>query len=176
MHRPLVPWILVSLLVFGLICGCAGSSHPAHLHAVASQHKDEVESQLPIVLQVSNAAIGPMLTDYFGRTLYIRTSDVPYAGESSLGLDLISRWPVFSTDAPLYSLTPGELGTVVPDPGVQQQLRDEAANGHTGLDFNYTTRALQITYNGWPLYYFVGDLEPGDVNGQNLNDFQVAKP
>ena len=28
----------------------------------------------------------------------------------------------------------------------------------------------QATYNGWPLYYFVNDAVPGDVNGQGVND------
>ena len=28
----------------------------------------------------------------------------------------------------------------------------------------------QATYNGWPLYLFSGDSQPGDVNGQGLNE------
>ena len=28
----------------------------------------------------------------------------------------------------------------------------------------------QVTYNGWPLYYYAQDAAPGDVNGQGLND------
>ncbi len=28
----------------------------------------------------------------------------------------------------------------------------------------------QVTYNGWPLYYFANDAAPGDTNGQGLND------
>ena len=28
----------------------------------------------------------------------------------------------------------------------------------------------QVTYGGWPLYYFSGDSAPGDVNGQGQGD------
>ena len=29
--------------------------------------------------------------------------------------------------------------------------------------------ATQITYNGWPLYYFVPDTDAGDVDGQGVD-------
>lgn len=29
----------------------------------------------------------------------------------------------------------------------------------------------QVTYGGWPLYYFVRDQAPGDVNGQGVDGF-----
>jgi len=28
----------------------------------------------------------------------------------------------------------------------------------------------QVTVNGWPLYYFAGDLKPGDANGDGVNN------
>jgi predicted lipoprotein with Yx(FWY)xxD motif len=33
-----------------------------------------------------------------------------------------------------------------------------------------TDGAEQVTYNGWPLYYFANDAAPGDTNGQGVND------
>jgi predicted lipoprotein with Yx(FWY)xxD motif len=27
---------------------------------------------------------------------------------------------------------------------------------------------IQVTYNGWPLYFFADDSAPGDVNGQGV--------
>jgi len=29
----------------------------------------------------------------------------------------------------------------------------------------------QITYGGWPLYYYVGDTSPGAISCQNVNEF-----
>jgi len=30
--------------------------------------------------------------------------------------------------------------------------------------------SMQVTANGWPLYHFAEDEEPGDANGQAVND------
>jgi predicted lipoprotein with Yx(FWY)xxD motif len=31
--------------------------------------------------------------------------------------------------------------------------------------------SMQVTYNGWPLYYFVKDQKPGDTTGQDIEGF-----
>ena len=31
--------------------------------------------------------------------------------------------------------------------------------------------AKQVTYNGWPLYYYARDQNPGDTNGQDVEGF-----
>ena len=33
-----------------------------------------------------------------------------------------------------------------------------------------TDGTVQVTYNGWPLYYYEKDKAPGDVVGQNVGD------
>jgi predicted lipoprotein with Yx(FWY)xxD motif len=33
-----------------------------------------------------------------------------------------------------------------------------------------TDGSEQVTYNGWPLYYFANDAAPGDTNGQGVNE------
>jgi predicted lipoprotein with Yx(FWY)xxD motif len=34
-----------------------------------------------------------------------------------------------------------------------------------------TDSVAQLTYDGHPLYYYIGDHNPGDSNGQGLNQF-----
>jgi predicted lipoprotein with Yx(FWY)xxD motif len=34
----------------------------------------------------------------------------------------------------------------------------------------------QVTYKGLPLYFWKGDTKPGDVTGQGIGGFSVAKP
>ena len=29
-----------------------------------------------------------------------------------------------------------------------------------------SAEGIQVTYNGWPLYFYAGDTAPGDTNGQ----------
>jgi predicted lipoprotein with Yx(FWY)xxD motif len=36
---------------------------------------------------------------------------------------------------------------------------------------NRADGTVQVTYNGHPLYYFVGDRAPGQTNGEALNAF-----
>ena len=30
---------------------------------------------------------------------------------------------------------------------------------------------VQVTYNGWPLYFFAEDIQPGDINGHDIESF-----
>jgi predicted lipoprotein with Yx(FWY)xxD motif len=37
--------------------------------------------------------------------------------------------------------------------------------------------ATQVTFNGWPLYYFAADQKPGDTKGQGVQDvWYVTSP
>lgn len=80
-------------------------------------------------------------------TLYTFTNDVPASGTSVCKGECLIAWPALivpsgSTPTGDASVT-GELGTII---------RDD--NGQT-----------QVTYDGWPLYFFQGDKAPGDTTG-----------
>src|SRR5215211_3586297 len=101
-------------------------------------------------LTAAKSRYGTVLFDGKGRALYGFTRDK--RGKPSTCHGACARaWPVyFKTSA----LRAGK--------GVKQKLIGtvKRKNGR-----------LQVTYNGWPLYYYVGDNGPGAISCQNVNEF-----
>ena len=69
-----------------------------------------------------------------------------------------------------------------PDPASPPLLVDDpsALAAGEGIDASLLATAehpaggTQVTYGGWPLYYFAGDAAPGDTNGQGSGDVWFA--
>jgi predicted lipoprotein with Yx(FWY)xxD motif len=105
---------------------------------------------------VSKDGLGDYLVDQDGMTLYFFADDEPDSGNSSCGDTCIQYWPPFYTG---QIIIPVEL---------------------SWFDFNTISRedgSPQITYKGWPLYYYTNDYNPGDIRGQGINDvWFVAGP
>jgi predicted lipoprotein with Yx(FWY)xxD motif len=103
---------------------------------------------------VNNAKYGKILTDSAGRTLYFFSNDPN--GTSTCTAGCLVAWPVFYKAAPTMD------------------------TGLTKTDFSSFTRtdgAQQLTYKGWPLYYYQTDSAVGDVKGEGIgNVWFVAKP
>jgi predicted lipoprotein with Yx(FWY)xxD motif len=98
-------------------------------------------------ISVQQTPLGRTLTDANGRTLYLFAADKPNV--STLSAPGLAFWPPFtSTIKP--SATGGALAGKI-----------DTVSGGAG----------QVTYNGHPLYYFVGDHNPGQTSGQGLNQF-----
>jgi predicted lipoprotein with Yx(FWY)xxD motif len=95
---------------------------------------------------------GSYLTDSSGRTLYYFIQDSP--GNSTLSGSALAEFPAFS---PRLISTPSSLN----------------AN-----DFTRVKRAdnlSQLAYKGMPLYYYIGDKNPGDILAQKYStDFFAA--
>ncbi len=106
------------------------------------------------ILLSYNPKVGLYLTDSKGRTLYFFAKDVN--GTSSCYGACAKKWPVFYVEE------------IKPSPGLDPN------------DFSVVTRkdgTKQITYKGWPLYYFFMDKKPGDIKGDGVkNVWYVAKP
>lgn len=96
-------------------------------------------------ISVEQTSFGKALADAHGRTLYLFAGDKPNV--SRLSAAGRAFWP------PLTSAT-----------------RPSAAGGAAASNVS-ATAAGQVTYNGHPLYYFVGDHNPGQTAGQGLNEF-----
>jgi predicted lipoprotein with Yx(FWY)xxD motif len=100
-------------------------------------------------ISVKQTSLGPTLVDANGRTLYLFQGDRPNVSTLSAAGQAI--WPPFTattTPRALSGALAGRIGTVT----------------HAG-------GAAQVTYNGHPLYYYVGDRSPGQTSGQGLNQF-----
>jgi predicted lipoprotein with Yx(FWY)xxD motif len=91
---------------------------------------------------------GAYLADGEGMALYLFLPDEQ--GPSTCYDACAAAWPPLLTDgepAAGESVEPKLLGTSERDDG-----------------------SVQVSYAGWPLYYFARDAEPGDTAGQGIND------
>jgi predicted lipoprotein with Yx(FWY)xxD motif len=101
------------------------------------------------VVDVRASALGRTLVDGQGRTLYLFEAD--QAGKSVCNGGCAVAWPPYVGG-----------GTPTAGAGVTGSLLGTTARGDGGT---------QVTYSGHPLYYYVGDLKPGDDAGQGLDQF-----
>ena len=89
---------------------------------------------------------GSFLVDEKGMTLYLYTKDTKNV--SNCYDQCATNWPLlFTTDAP------------------------QAGDGVNASLLGTTTRTdgkLQVTYNGWPLYYWIKDTKAGNTSGQDV--------
>ncbi|MEO1273755.1 MAG: hypothetical protein AAFX99_37240, partial [Myxococcota bacterium] len=109
-------------------------------------------------VELSNdAALGTILTDGEGNTLYMFSNDIPDSGVSACQGACVPNWPAFYTE---------EI---------------EVGSGLNADDFGSIDRGdgeFQTTYLGYPLYTFANDNAPGDTNGEGVGDiwYTVAVP
>ncbi|PWT72123.1 MAG: hypothetical protein C5B60_09960 [Chloroflexi bacterium] len=98
---------------------------------------------------VSTTSLGQFLTDGSGRTLYVFEADT---GDASTCSGACARaWPPV-----VASSHPSVSGSV------KQSLVGTVKR---------TDGTTQVTYNGHPLYYYVGDTKSGDTKGEGLTAF-----
>ncbi|MFV0126723.1 hypothetical protein ACLGI4_03230 [Streptomyces sp. HMX112] len=105
-------------------------------------------------VQVADSDLGRVLTDLSGRTLYAFTKDKDRT--SACGAECVAVWPALTAPS---AVDAGE--------GIDSDLLRGTER---------TGGVIQATYGEWPLYYYVGDVAPGDVNGQGVDGewFAVA--
>ncbi|HET6654993.1 MAG TPA: hypothetical protein VFL45_09090 [Gammaproteobacteria bacterium] len=101
----------------------------------------------------TKAPYGDYLTDVDGRSLYVFLADnrSRESKASNCYGPCTASWPPLNTaDDPLAGprVQTLKVGTM------------QRRNSH-----------VQVTYNGWPLYYYAGDEKPGDTRGQDKHGF-----
>jgi predicted lipoprotein with Yx(FWY)xxD motif len=100
------------------------------------------------VLTTRHTAVGQILVDGHGRSLYLFQADKP--NRSTLSRAGLKVWPAFTTVRP-----PRAAGGV------------SAAH----ISLIHANGGRQVAYFGHPLYYFVGDEMSGETAGQGLREF-----
>ena len=103
----------------------------------------------PATVSTASTTLGSILVDGKGRTLYLFQKDQP--NQSACSGACVSAWPVDPSS-----------GTPKAGSGVKASLLSTIKR---------TDGSTQVTYNNHPLYYYSGDSQAGQQNGQGLNAF-----
>jgi len=148
---------LFPLGVGSALAACGATSQPAAVSASPAAQSTQARLEQPApprsrlsgtVITVRNSSYGQILADAADRTIYLFTRDRSTA--STCYGACASAWPPVLTQGtprPAHGLT-HPLGTT--------RRRDGR---------------LQVTYNGHPLYYYVGDVQPGEILCQNVEQY-----
>ena len=98
---------------------------------------------------VGDSSLGQILVDAKGMSLYMFDKDEPDKSNCYEGCAV--KWPPLLVNA-------GE-----------QPVAGEGVTAKLGVT-ERTDGTYQVTANGWPLYYWFKDVNPGDVLGQAVGD------
>jgi len=130
-----------TLLLVLAACGGDGGS-------ASSQTPADAPAARTATVKAVDSELGQILVDESGRTLYAFTKDKEKS--SNCDEQCIAVWPA------LTSVKPAVAG--------------EGANASLLGQTESTKGQQQATDGEWPLYYYVGDMVAGDVNGQGIDD------
>jgi predicted lipoprotein with Yx(FWY)xxD motif len=124
-------------------CGSSSDSGAASSTSVATSTSAAAQTG---ALRTADSALGPIVVDAQGRTVYYFDKDTAGSGKSACSGQCLANWPAVAADSSspqVSSDVTGQVGTITRDDGT-----------------------LQLTLNGFPLYLFAGDHAAGDINGQ----------
>jgi predicted lipoprotein with Yx(FWY)xxD motif len=122
----------------------------ALLAGVGSSAAAETDAQARATLIVRDSRYGKVIWDGRGFALYAFTRD-RRGGPSRCYGACARAWPVYYSKAALRA-----------GPGVKRSLIGTVRR---------RDGRRQITYNGWPLYYYIGERSPGVILCQNVDEF-----
>jgi predicted lipoprotein with Yx(FWY)xxD motif len=142
MTRTRVPLAVIAVVVAALVVIVATSGSSTR-KATANT------ASAASAISLRQTSLGQTLVDANGRTLYLFAPDKTNASTLSAAGQAV--WRPFTAPA-----TPQASGGAV-----SRQIGTVARGSGNA----------QVTYNGHPLYYYVGDHNPGQTLGQALNQF-----
>ena len=151
-----IGWALPGLLIAAL-APATQTTHPATQIAQPATHAAQPAARNGRALvKLRRSRLGPILVDARGRTLYLFTQDKPRRALcTSDYLNCTKIWlPLMTTGRPRGAA------------GVKTRL--------LGTFHRTKPAGSQVTYNGHPLYLYVDDKHPGDLEGQGMFDYWYA--
>ncbi|MHB8660702.1 MAG: COG4315 family predicted lipoprotein [Minisyncoccota bacterium] len=159
MNKSTIIWIVVAIVVilggwYWLSMGRTSQTPTAQTTTVNTPPTTTTTVTPSVVALTvhSDPTVGSYLAATNGMALYVDTRDT--AGVSTCTGVCAANWPP-------YTVTSG--ATLTGGAGV---------SGTIGT----VTGSTQLTYKGMPLYFWIKDAKPGDVTGNKVGNFVVAKP
>ena len=143
---------LVLMAVFLAACSAAGGS-PATTSASPGAAGAPGAGGATVTAS-SSSTFGMILAGANGMTLYTYSGDS--AGTSTCTGGCATAWPPLTV------------------PAGQQPTAGAGLTG-TLTTLNRADGSTQVAYDGLPLYSWTGDAKPGDVTGDGVNGFSVAR-
>ncbi|MEU8510957.1 hypothetical protein AB0C76_05110 [Kitasatospora sp. NPDC048722] len=125
----------------------AKSSSSAAAPAAAPSAASPGDSSGVRIVAANSAALGPIVTDSTGRTLYRFDKDTAKPSASTCTDACAAKWPPLTAQDPVKvtGVDSALVGSVTRPDGTKQ-----------------------VTLNGWPLYRFAGDTAAGQTSGQGV--------
>jgi predicted lipoprotein with Yx(FWY)xxD motif len=136
-------FLFSGLVIFALVLSACASATPAPSAVVPV-----TGGGAALVNVGQNSTLGSFLVDSKGMTLYLFTNDKPNTSNCYGGC--AGYWPPLLTN-----------GAPVAGTGVNASMLGTTKR---------TDGTTQVTYNGWPLYYYVSDKAAGDTTGEDVQN------
>jgi predicted lipoprotein with Yx(FWY)xxD motif len=140
--------LFIFLLIGILLVGCSSTKNMESTETSAPTKEISYGPASGLKL-LEDKKTGKYLADAKGMALYYFTKDQP--NTTNCSGECLQNWPAFYAEN-----------------------LEELPEGFNKDDFSTITRKdtgdKQTTYKGYPLYYFIKDKAPGDVNGQGVKD------
>lgn len=135
--------------VSGTVTGCLGDGD-------GENDGDPGPGPRPNFFTDEHAELGEIIVDEDGFVVYMFDSDERGADESTCYDDCSEAWPPVLLD--------------------EEPIGDRAVAAEMTL-IEREDGSMQVAANGWPLYYFSGDDDAGQANGQGADDeWWVLRP
>jgi predicted lipoprotein with Yx(FWY)xxD motif len=152
-RSPIAAIAAVAAVAAVIVSGCGSSSNNSNTDKTTSAPvASTASSTAPAAMQTigtRKGKLGTYLVDGKGMTLYLFEGDKMNASNCTGGC--LGIWPAYSSTGKAPAVSGGvKAGMLGVTSGSGKKI---------------------VTYNGHPLYHYVGDTKPGDTTGQALDQF-----